>query len=142
MSVADMKRRRMKLLRSNADRSGGRVVPDWSAVVRRDGTAVIYVRGADYAAVADAAIRSGLPRNAPCVIVSSVGLPGQQIFTTALRHLASVAGLPVPAIIIIRDTAPAPKDELVSQFCRQIVGAAVDGNDPLDPSGQSSGDAS
>ncbi len=141
MPVADMKRRRRKLLRSNADRSGGRVVPDWSALVRRDGTAVIYLRGADYAAVADAAIRSGLPHNAPCVLVSSVGRPGQQIFTTSLRHLASVAGLPVPAIIIIGDAAPAPKDELVSQFCRQIVGAAVDRNDPLDRAGQSAGDS-
>lgn len=140
--LADRKRRRKKLLTTAARRIAGRVDLDFRVLARRDTTTVVYLPDPDYGAVADAAIRSGVQKDARCIIVSLAGRPDQQIFTTTLRHLASVAGLAVPAIIIIRDTLPAPKDELVSQFCRQIAVAALDGSDRPDALGRSLGETS
>ncbi len=103
-----------RLLNTGAHRSAGRLT-------RHHTEAAIYMQGPDYASVADAAIRSGVNKDAPCIIVSAVNRPEQQIFSTTLRHLDSVATLPVPAVIIIGDVAGAPKDGLVSQFCRQML---------------------
>ena len=126
---------------TTARRNAGRVALDVRGLARRDATAIVYTPDPDYVAIADSAIRSGVRKDAPCIIISSVDRPEQQIFTTTLRHLASVAGLPVPAIVIIRDSVPAPEQELVAQYCRQIV-AGVDRNDLADNLDQSSGELS
>ena len=103
----------------------GTVAPSWRALTHRHTRAVIYMPDPDYGSVAGEAIRSGLRNDALCIIVSSLGRPDQQMFSTRLRHLASVATLPAPAVIIIKDIAEAPEDGLVWQFCQQILGNAI-----------------
>jgi uroporphyrin-III C-methyltransferase len=109
------------VLFTTAHRRTGELSLDLGGLAWPDTTIVVYMPGSDYGPIADAAIVSGLSSNTPCIVVSSASLPGQQIFRTTLRQLATAGALAAPALLIIGNAVGAPMEELVPQFWHQLA---------------------
>lgn len=81
-------------------------------------TRVVYMPGRDLTAIAAQLHSEGLPDDLPCVLVSRVGQPEQQIVQTTLARLERVSAVPAPAILLageaLRDAQPAKVNELAN----------------------------
>ncbi len=73
---------------------------DWGCVSSKT-TLVLYMPGADYAAVSERLLGGGLPADLPCVIVSHATGSQQQVRWSSVVGLASEERLPAPALLIV-----------------------------------------
>ena len=88
---------------------------DWSSVTPTT-TLVLYMPGAEYAAVAEWMRNGGLPDDLPCVIVSNASGPQQIIRWSNVGRLASEERLPAPALLIAGRVAARQVDEISQSF--------------------------
>ena len=80
---------------------------DWRDVASPDATLVIHMPGENYGALAAELCAAGLSDQTPCVIVSRVAMPEEQIHRTTLEKLPQAPRLPAPALLIIGAVAAA-----------------------------------
>ena len=81
------------------------------SVARQGRTLVLYMPGHDYDHIVAELREAGLAGDTPCVIVSKIGSPDQQVAFTNLYLLASGAALPSPAVLIVGEVARNPFGE-------------------------------
>lgn len=76
------------------------------ASAARDGrTLVLYMPGHDYERIVGELCRAGLAAGTPCVVVSKIATPQQQVTWTDLQSLATHPALPSPSVLIIGEVA-------------------------------------
>lgn len=68
-------------------------------------TLVVHMPGNDFSGLERELLESGRGPETPCVIVSSAGRAGEQIFPTTLANLAQAPLLPSPKILIVGEVA-------------------------------------
>ncbi|HXY50304.1 MAG TPA: uroporphyrinogen-III C-methyltransferase [Terriglobales bacterium] len=90
-----------KLVLATAQHAAEKPVPDWQALVSSESTIVLYMPRDNYSGSADELLRSGMPEETPCVVVSRACRAEQQFCRTTLRELPQVPVLPSPALIIV-----------------------------------------
>jgi uroporphyrin-III C-methyltransferase/precorrin-2 dehydrogenase/sirohydrochlorin ferrochelatase len=84
---------------------------DWLRMARRDATLVIYMPGSAYEALAHDLESAGFAADTPCVIVSGVATSVQQARRTTISHLAALAPLAAPSLLLVGDAlAPACRE--------------------------------
>ncbi len=66
----------------------------------REPTIVVYMPGEDYGKVATSLLEAGLGLDTPCVIISRISLPDEQLCRTTVADLQSQSPLPAPALLI------------------------------------------
>lgn len=75
------------------------------SAAREGRTIVLYMPGHDYERIHADLSRAGLPSDTPCVVVSRIGAPEQQVTWSTLRLLADHSALPSPSLLIIGEVA-------------------------------------
>ncbi len=92
-----------KLILATAHHAAGKVElsPTWTGAFPDGATLVIYMPGRDFAALAADLIAAGIPRDTPCVAVSSASTPFQQVCPTTLARLHAVVIGPAPVVLLI-----------------------------------------
>jgi uroporphyrin-III C-methyltransferase / precorrin-2 dehydrogenase / sirohydrochlorin ferrochelatase len=88
---------------------------DWGGVTAST-TLVFYMPGPDYAEVSSRLRENGMPADLPCVIVSQIRTPTQQIRWTTVGRLATEEKLPAPTLLIVGRVALQQVSELTSNF--------------------------
>lgn len=68
-------------------------------------TYAIYMPGPDYSRTARELAQSGLEPSTPCAIVSNAGRDNEEARSLTLAELASVQGIPAPALLIVGEVA-------------------------------------
>jgi uroporphyrin-III C-methyltransferase len=84
---------------------------DWSGVTPAT-TLVLYMPGRDYAEVAARLQEGAMPADLPCVIVSNISSPQQQIRWSTVAALAAEENLPAPSLLIVGRVASGQASEL------------------------------
>lgn len=74
--------------------------PLWQGTLPMDATLGIYMPGRDLSALAWDLIAAAMPLDLPCVIISRISLPDQQIETTTLGRLAQFKAGPSPLLVL------------------------------------------
>lgn len=90
-----------KLIFLTAHRCAGKTPTNWRGIASPDATLVIHMPGDNYGGLAAELCAAGLSGQVPCVIVSRVATPEEQIHRTTLAKLPQVRRLPAPALLII-----------------------------------------
>jgi uroporphyrin-III C-methyltransferase len=73
----------------------------WLEAGRPDTTLIIYMPGRDLSASGEKLHAAGVSLATPCVVISSVSTPAQQVTRTTLAELSTVAGVQAPAILLV-----------------------------------------
>ncbi len=99
---------------------------NFASAAREGRTLVLYMPGHDYDRIFAKLRSAGVAPDTPCVVVSKIARPDQQVTFTDLRSLASHAALPSPSVLIIgevgrQQTAHVDRAEL-AQWVRQMSG--------------------
>jgi uroporphyrin-III C-methyltransferase len=68
-------------------------------------TYAIYMPGPDYAGTVKGLLESGQEFGTPCVVVSNAGRANEEVRYLTLGELASVKGIPAPAMLIVGEVA-------------------------------------
>jgi len=83
-------------------------------------TYAIYMPGPDYSRTARELAQSGLEASTPCAVVSNAGRTNQQTHLLTLAELASVQGIPAPALLIVGEVTaqhlPRRQEDSLSQI--------------------------
>jgi uroporphyrin-III C-methyltransferase len=66
-----------------------------------DATLVIYMPGSDYSRLAKQLADAGIKPKTPCMIVSGVSTPQEQMLRTSVHELAHVSPLPAPCVVLV-----------------------------------------
>jgi uroporphyrin-III C-methyltransferase/precorrin-2 dehydrogenase/sirohydrochlorin ferrochelatase len=82
-------------------RCAGKENADWLRLARRDATLAIYMPGSNYEALARDLADAGFAADTPCVIVSGAATRAQQARRTTIAHLAALAPLPAPSLLLV-----------------------------------------
>ena len=85
---------------------------NFAAAAREGRTLVLYMPGHDYERIFRELWSAGLKANTPCVVVTTIATPDQQVIWTDLRSLANHSTLPSPSILIIGEVARRPATEI------------------------------
>lgn len=80
-------------------RNRGRV-PLWCGILPSDATLGIYMPGRDLSVLAWDLFAAGMPPELPCVLVSRISLPDQQVRSTILEKLASFEAEAAPLLVL------------------------------------------
>lgn len=88
---------------------------DWGGVTPAT-TLVLYMPGPDYAEVSARLRENAMPADLPCVIVSHITSPQQQIRWSTVGGLATEERLPAPALLIVGRVAREQAAELADQL--------------------------
>jgi len=88
---------------------------DWGGVTPAT-TLVLYMPGPNYAEVSARLRENAMPSDLPCVIVSHISTPQEQIRWTTVGKLATEEKLPAPALLIVGRVASQQTAELAEQF--------------------------
>jgi len=98
-------------------------------------TYAIYMPGPDYAATVKGLVESGQEPSTPCAVVSNAGRADEEVRYLTLGELASVKGIPAPALLIVGDVArriqPGTDPDFLNLSNR--TSHLMDGNDPAIP---------
>lgn len=97
---------------------------DWGGVTPAT-TLVLYMPGPDYGEVSARLRENGMPAELPCVIVSQISSPRQEVRWSTVGALAAEEKLPAPSLLIVGRVASQTAAELVDQFWPR-VGAGPD----------------
>jgi uroporphyrin-III C-methyltransferase len=68
-------------------------------------TYAVYMPGPDYAGTAKGLVESGHEPSTPCAVVSNAGRADEAVRYLTLAELASVKGIPAPALLIVGEVA-------------------------------------
>ncbi|HEX9255930.1 MAG TPA: SAM-dependent methyltransferase, partial [Candidatus Angelobacter sp.] len=68
-------------------------------------TYAIYMPGPDYASTVKGLLESGQKLDMPCAVVSNAGRANEEVRYLTLGQLASVKGIPAPAMLIVGEVA-------------------------------------
>jgi uroporphyrin-III C-methyltransferase len=68
-------------------------------------TYAIYMPGPDYSKTARGLMESGQDAETPCAVVSNAGREDEEVRYLALGEMASVTGIPAPAMLIVGEVA-------------------------------------
>ncbi len=86
---------------TTAHRGDGADAVGWDKLVSSNSTLAIYMPGSDYRRLSEQLRNAGLTPHTPCVVISGVGIPDQQMLWTNIGRLASRDSLPSPALVIV-----------------------------------------
>jgi uroporphyrin-III C-methyltransferase/precorrin-2 dehydrogenase/sirohydrochlorin ferrochelatase len=86
---------------STPHRCAGKVNSDWLQTAPREATLAIYMPGSDYQALTGDLEKAGFAADTPCLVVSGAATRSQQARRTTLSHLATMASLPAPALLLV-----------------------------------------
>jgi uroporphyrin-III C-methyltransferase len=86
---------------TTAHRGDGADAVEWDKLVCSNSTLAIYMPGSDYRRLSRQLHDAGVEPHTPCVVISGIGKPGQQMLWTDIDRLASRDPLPSPALIIV-----------------------------------------
>jgi len=114
ISLTDRRIASQVLLSTFSRREDGNAV-DWGAVTPAT-TLVLYMPGSDYAQVSARLRENDMPTDLPCVIVSQISSPRQQIRWTTAGALADEENLPAPALLIVGRVARQQAAELAASL--------------------------
>lgn len=78
---------------------------NFAGAAREGRTLVLYMPGHDYDRIVGELRRAGVAADTPCVVVSKIATPDQQVTWTDLRSLATHQALPSPSVLIIGEVA-------------------------------------
>ncbi len=73
--------------------------------VRPESTLVIYMPGRDYGHIREELLAGGLAGDTPCVVVTKISSPDQEVFATDLRSLDQMPSVPSPSVLIVGEVA-------------------------------------
>lgn len=76
--------------------------PHWGPLPT-DATLIIYMPGSDYIRLATQILEAGFSKETPCVIVSNVTTPQEQVERTTVANLPRTSPLPAPCIVLVGD---------------------------------------
>ena len=88
---------------------------DWGGVTPAT-TLVLYMPGPDYGEVSARLRENGMPAELPCVIVSQISSPQQQIRWSTVGALGAEEKLPAPSLLIVGRVASQHAAELAEHF--------------------------
>jgi len=77
----------------------------FASAAREGRTLVLYMPGHDYQRIFEELVQAGLAADTPCVVVSRIASPDQEVLWTDLRALALHPELPSPSVLIIGEVA-------------------------------------
>jgi uroporphyrin-III C-methyltransferase len=83
----------------------------FASAAREGRTLVLYMPGHDYERIFSELRAAGLAAGTPCVVVSKIGTPEQQVIWSDLRSLSSRGALPSPSVLIVGEVARKPAAE-------------------------------
>jgi uroporphyrin-III C-methyltransferase len=84
---------------------------NFAAAAREGRTLVLYMPGHDYERIFRELRGAGLKSDTPCVIVTKIATPDQQVIWSDLRSLTDHAALPSPSILIVGEVTRRPAGE-------------------------------
>jgi uroporphyrin-III C-methyltransferase len=90
-----------KLILATAHHAAGKVFIQPTAPWESDATLVLYMPGRDFSALAASLMASGIPASTPCAAVSRASTPDEQVSSTTLANLSTVAVGPSPVILLV-----------------------------------------
>lgn len=94
-------------------------------------TYAIYMPGPDYAATMNGLLESGQELSTPCAVVSNAGRANEEVRYLTLGELASVKGIPAPAMLILGEVTRRNQPETSLDLAMQDwTSHLIDGNDP------------
>ena len=91
--------------------------------ISTDTTVVVYMPGADYAALATKFCAAGFNPQTRCLVVSSATTQHQRLHISSLEKLAATPNLPAPVLLIAGDVVGHPTD---SECPAEIVRTSID----------------
>jgi uroporphyrin-III C-methyltransferase len=80
----------------------------FASAAREGRTLVLYMPGQDYEHIYRELRHAGLAADTPCVVVSKIAAPDQQVTWSTLHSLAEHHALPSPSVLIIGEVARRP----------------------------------
>ena len=87
-------------------------------------TYAIYMPGPDYAATVNGLLESGQELATPCAVVSNAGRANEEVRYLTLAELASMKGIPAPAMLIVGEVAaehsPRRDKDLLSKISSEM----------------------
>ncbi len=86
---------------TTAHRGEGADAVEWDKLVSSNSTLAVYMPGSDYRRLSEQLREAGIEPRTPCVVISGIGRPNQQMLWTDIDRLASRDHLPSPAIVIV-----------------------------------------
>jgi uroporphyrin-III C-methyltransferase len=95
----------------------------FAAAAREGRTLVLYMPGHDYESIFGELRGAGLAADTPCVVVSKIGSPEQEVTWSDLHSLASHAALPSPSVLIIGEVARRPFAETNAEVSNWLKSA-------------------
>lgn len=98
------------------DETGRHRLAVWRGALPNDATLGIYMPGRDLSALAWDMLTSGMPADLPCVVVSHISLPNQQIQTTSLGQLAELQPGPAPLLVLAGWPLANASDTVIPEF--------------------------
>lgn len=106
---------------ATAHHSEENIAQSFATAARKGRTLVLYMPGHDYEHIYAELRQAGLAPDTPCVIVSKIASPQQQVTWSNLHSLSEHAALPSPSVLIIgevarRRAAEASDEESVSRW--------------------------
>jgi len=103
-----------------------------AAVEPARSTYAVYMPGPDYDGTVKGLVESGYEPATPCAVVSHAGRADEEVRYLTLGELASVKGIPAPALLIVGEVArriqPGTDPDLPNLLDR--TSHLIDGNDP------------
>jgi len=105
------------------DANGPPSAIDWGCVTPAT-TLVIYMPGPDYAEVSARLLENAMPADLPCVIVSKISSPNQQIRWSSVGALAREERLPAPALLIVGRVAARQAAQLAESLWPELSSLA------------------
>ncbi len=105
-------------------RAGSHEFADWPAKIPRDATVVVYMPGYDYESTGQQLLRTGLPGDTACAIISQATSPDEQVHVTTVEKLNRSPQLPSPTLLVVGEVVRLAKPAaLRQQFDWQSDGA-------------------
>ena len=87
-----------------ASKSAPQEKTNWNEVAREDATLVVYMPGNDFSKLRGELLAAGLSADTPAVLMSHIGMPGQQQRFATLADLDRLPPLERPTVLIIGHT--------------------------------------
>lgn len=109
-----------RLLVISAHRGQGKTDSDWSGLVTRGTTVVVYMPG-EYGSVAADLRGAGLSGSTPCAIVSRASGSEEQSHHTTLALLDQAPILPAPCVLIVGETVARTASQNSRSLCLNAV---------------------
>jgi siroheme synthase len=100
-------------------------------------TYAVYMPGPDYAGTVKGLVESGHEPATPCAVVSNAGRVNEEVRYLTLGELASVKGIPAPALLIVGEVAtehlPRRHGDLLSKISSEARDPSYHDKFPIHP---------